>query len=75
MREVLPGIVIDPEIRGGKPVIKRTQVPVDVLLGKLAGGAMYEELMREYDLTRAQILAALRYAAMVLGEEQVKVIL
>jgi uncharacterized protein (DUF433 family) len=46
MREISPGIIIDPEIRGGKPVIKGTRVPADILLGKLAGGATYEELMQ-----------------------------
>jgi uncharacterized protein (DUF433 family) len=75
MQEISPGITIDPEIRGGKPVIKGTRVPVDILLGKLAGGTTYEELMQEYDLTRDQIFAALRYAAAVLGEERVKAIL
>lgn len=75
MREILPGIIIDPEIRGGKPVIKGTRVPIDILLGKLAGGAPYEELMQEYDLTREQIFAALRYAAAVVGEERAKAIL
>ncbi|MEW6572186.1 MAG: DUF433 domain-containing protein [Bacillota bacterium] len=75
MREILPGIIIDPEIRGGKPVIKGTRVPADIILGKLAGGATYEEVMQEYDLTREQIFAALRYAAAVLGEERVKAIL
>ncbi|MGO0121836.1 DUF433 domain-containing protein [Desulfothermobacter acidiphilus] len=31
---ILPGIILNPEIRGGKPVIEVTRVPVDVLLGK-----------------------------------------
>ncbi|MGQ9532468.1 MAG: DUF433 domain-containing protein [Desulfotomaculales bacterium] len=61
--EISPGIVVDPGVRAGKPVIKGTRVPVDVVLGRTAGGATYDELMREYDLTRDQILAALRYAA------------
>jgi len=72
--EISRGIVVDPEVRGGKPVIKGTRLPVDVLLGKMAGGATFEEIMREYDLTRDQILAALRYAAEVLGDERVRAI-
>lgn len=72
--EISPGIVVDPEVRGGKPVIKGTRLPVDVLLGKMAGGATFEEIMREYDLTREQILAALRYAAEVLSDERVRAI-
>ena len=31
-------IVIDPEVRHGKPVIRNTRVPVDIILGSLAGG-------------------------------------
>ena len=31
-------IVIDPEIMGGKPVIKGTRVPLQVIIGSLAGG-------------------------------------
>ena len=44
-------------------MIKGTRVPVDLVLGKLAGGMTYEEVMAEYELTRADILAALRYAS------------
>ncbi|MBU4533422.1 MAG: DUF433 domain-containing protein [Firmicutes bacterium] len=39
MKEISPGIVIDPDIKGGKPVIKGTRVPVDLFLGWLAGGS------------------------------------
>lgn len=74
MREVFPGIIVDPEIRGGKPVIKGTRIPVDLLLGKLASGAAYEEVMQEYDLTREDIYVALKYAAKLLSEEQVKAV-
>ncbi|MDA8336149.1 MAG: DUF433 domain-containing protein [Peptococcaceae bacterium] len=41
MKEIMPGITIDPGIRGGKPVLSGTRVPVDLILGKLAGGASY----------------------------------
>lgn len=37
-------IIIDPEIRHGKPVIKGTRVPVDVILGYLAGGMEIREI-------------------------------
>jgi len=74
VREIFPGIAVDPEIKGGKPVIKGTRIPVDLLLGKLAGGAKYEEVMEEYELTRDQIFAVLRYAANIISGEQVKAI-
>lgn len=45
-------IIIDPEIRHGKPVIKGTRVPVDVILGSLAGGMEIREIAEEYGITR-----------------------
>lgn len=75
MKEILPGIAIDPDIRGGKPVLSGTRVPVELVLGKLAGGASYAEIKKEYELTQDQILAALRYAAQIASDEQVKAIL
>ena len=41
-------IIIDPEIRHGKPVIKGTRVSVDVILGSLAGGISVEEVATEF---------------------------
>jgi uncharacterized protein (DUF433 family) len=61
--EIAPRIAVDEKARFGKPVISGTRVPVDLILAKLAGGMMYEEIMTEYDLTREDISAALNYAA------------
>ena len=36
MKEIVLGITVDREVRFGKPVIKGTRVPVDLVLGKLA---------------------------------------
>jgi len=71
MKEITPGIIVDDRICFGKPVIKGTRVPVEIVLGKLAGGAQIDEVMREYELSREQVLAALRYAAAVIAEEEV----
>jgi uncharacterized protein (DUF433 family) len=72
--EIAPRISIDEKVRFGKPVIKGTRVPVDLVIGKLAGGMTYEEVMSEYDLTREDILAALDYAAKHLSDEEVRAI-
>jgi uncharacterized protein (DUF433 family) len=69
MKEIAPGITIDPKIRFGKPVIKGTRVPVDLIVGKIAGGMTIDEVAKEYDLKREQILAALRYAAEIVKKE------
>jgi len=70
-REIAPGIVVDDRVCFGKPVVKGTRVPVEVVLGKLAGGASVDEVMTEYDLSREQVLAVLRYAVSVIAEEEV----
>ncbi|MBI5740114.1 MAG: DUF433 domain-containing protein [Nitrospirae bacterium] len=72
--EIAPRITIDEKVRFGKPVIKGTRVPVDLVLGKLAAGMTYEEVMAEYDLAREDILAALDYAAKHLSNEEVRAI-
>ena len=69
MKEIAPGIIVAPEIQGGRPVIKGTRIPVDLVLGKIAGGMTIEELTREYNLKREDIFAALKYAAQVIKEE------
>ncbi|MBI2303594.1 MAG: DUF433 domain-containing protein [Chloroflexi bacterium] len=63
-------ITINPEIMGGKPVIKGTRVPVQVVIGSLAGGMTVEEVCREYRLAQEDVLAALAYAAEALAEER-----
>ena len=60
--EIFKGITIDPKVRFGKPTIAGTRTPVDLVVGKIATGMTIEEVMEEYDLTRVQVQAALRYA-------------
>ncbi len=72
--EIAPRITIDERIRFGKPVIKGTRVPVDLILGKLAGGMTYDEVMMEYDLNKEDILASLDYAAKLLADEEVRAV-
>lgn len=64
-------IVIDPGIRQGKPVIRGTRVPVDLILGSLAGGMTPDEVAREYGITKEDISAALAYASEIMGGEEV----
>ena len=72
--DIAPRITIDEKVRFGKPVIKGTRVPVDLIIGKLAGGMTYEEVMSEYDLIKEDILAALDYAAKHLSDEEVRAV-
>jgi uncharacterized protein (DUF433 family) len=72
MREIAPRIVVDEAVRFGRPVLRGTRVPVDLVVGKLAGGMSMEAVAAEYGLEREDILAALAYAAQVLGDERVR---
>lgn len=72
--EIAPRVMVDEKVRFGKPVIKGTRVPVDLIIGKLAGGMTYEEVMAEYDLSKEDILAALDYAAKRLSGEEVRAV-
>jgi uncharacterized protein (DUF433 family) len=66
-------IVIDPSVRHGKPIIKGTRVPLEIILGSLAGGMAIEEIVGEYDLQKEDVLAALAYAARVIAGEEISV--
>jgi len=70
--EIAPKIEVNEKVRFGKPVIKGTRVPVDLILGKLGAGMTYEEVMAEYELTREDILAVLSYASKHLADEEVR---
>ncbi len=73
MKEIAPGVTVDREVRFGKPVIKGTRVPVDLVIGKLAGGMTVEEIMSEYSLRRDDVQNALSYAARLIREEEIRV--
>jgi uncharacterized protein (DUF433 family) len=72
--EIAPRIVVDPDIRFGKPVIKGTRITAALVVAKLAGGMTMDEVAREYDLTEEDIRAALGYAAQVLSSEEVGIL-
>lgn len=68
------GIMVDEKVRHGKPIIEGTRITVDEVLGMLEGGMTYEEIEKEYGLSKDNILAVIRYAAsFVRGEEVHKV--
>jgi uncharacterized protein (DUF433 family) len=57
-------IHIDPAIHGGDACILGTRVPVSVIVGSVADGDAWEDVLGSYpQLKREDIQAALRYAA------------
>ncbi|MEZ4866473.1 MAG: DUF433 domain-containing protein [Caldilineaceae bacterium] len=73
MLQLAPRIVVDPTIRFGKPIIQGTRISVAQVLAKLAGGMTMDELMQEYELSQADIRAALHYASIKVDEEEILV--
>ena len=56
-------IVSTPAVLRGKPRIKGSRIPVSLILGYLAAGTTYDEIIKELpDLTKDQIAACLDYA-------------
>jgi len=69
--ELLDRIEINPKVMLGKPVIKGTRIPVELILRKLSEGATEEELLDAYPhLSHEDIQAALAYAAKTLAYEE-----
>jgi uncharacterized protein (DUF433 family) len=72
--ELAPRIVVDPDIRFGKPIIKGTRVPVNLVVAKVAGGMSFTALVEEFDLSRDDIRAALAYAARLIEDEEIRLV-
>ena len=64
-------IAIDPKVMGGKRVIAGTRVPVQTIIGALAGGDDIPRVCEQFLLKEEDVRAALAYAADVLKDERV----
>ena len=63
-------IEINPDIMGGKPVVRGTRVPVELVLRKLGAGMMPEAIIADHPrLTPEDIRAAQAFAADYLADE------
>ena len=63
-------IEMNPDIMGGKPVIRGTRIPVELVLRKLGTGMTMDDVLADHPrLTREDILAAQAFAADYLADE------
>ena len=70
-KALLKRIVADPKIMLGKPVIRGTRLTVQIIVEKIAYGATFEEIEKDYPfITTDDIRAALLYAAKSLSREE-----
>ena len=64
-------ITVDPNRMRGLPCIRDTRVTVSAVLGQLAAGRSAEDVLDDYPyLERADILAALEFAAAAVQERE-----
>lgn len=66
-------IVVDPRIMVGKPVIRGTRIPVELILKLLAQGVAVEELISSKyypHLKREDVYAAIEYATERVRDER-----
>lgn len=65
-------IEANPEVVLGKPVIRGTRVPVELILRRISEGATEEDLLASYPhLTRDDIRAAVAFAADTIAYEEI----
>jgi uncharacterized protein (DUF433 family) len=65
-------IEANPDVMLGKPVIRETRVPVELILRRMSEGATEEDLLASYPhLTRDDIRAAVAFAADTIAYEEI----
>ncbi|HDR51421.1 MAG TPA: DUF433 domain-containing protein [Mariniphaga anaerophila] len=63
-------IEANPEIMYGKPVIKGTRIPVDLILEKMSNGTNFQTIISDYpDLNEEDLYACLAYATSLIRNE------
>jgi len=72
--ELLKRVEVSAKIMAGKPVIRGTRIPVELILDVLAEDIPIAEILQAYpDLTREDIRAAVAYASASLRAEEVRI--
>ena len=70
--QLLRRVMSDPKIMVGKPIIRGTRIPVEMIVRMVAQGMTAQEILADYPrLEPEDIAAALHYAAATLAHEDV----
>jgi len=70
---LLARITVNPDIFGGKPIVRGRRLAVEHVLGMLAAGDSMDDLLREYPwLERDDVQACLVYARRLVGHERIE---
>jgi uncharacterized protein (DUF433 family) len=72
-QELLKRITFNPDIFGGKPIIRGRRLAIEHLLGMLAAGDSPNDLLNAYPwLEQADIQACLLYAHKLVAQERIE---
>lgn len=70
---LLKRITVNPDIFGGKPIIRGRRLAVEHVLGMLAAGDSLKTILDGYPwLEQADIQACLLYARKIIGNERIE---
>lgn len=70
-KELISRITVNPEIFGGKPIIRGRRIAVEHILGMLAAGSTPDEILQGYPfLEKEDIQACLVYAYRLSANER-----
>ena len=69
-------IEMNPKVMMGKPVIKGSRIPIELILRKLSEGATKDDLLDAYPRLKTEdIHAAIGYAADILAHEETIIVM
>jgi uncharacterized protein (DUF433 family) len=72
---ILKRITADPEIFGGKPIIRGMRISVELILSLLAQGESLEAILDDYpELEPPDIRACLAYAHAVIANDRIEAV-
>lgn len=73
--DLIKRVTVNPEIFGGKPIIRGKRLAVEHVLGMLAAGDSPETILKGYDWMEAEdIQACLLYAHKLVSHERIELL-
>ena len=67
----LDRIQINPDVLVGKPVIRGTRISIELILNKVSAGLDWDKIQDELDITKDDIIAAIKYAEKLVANEEI----
>jgi uncharacterized protein (DUF433 family) len=70
---LLARITANPNIFGGKPIVRGMRISVELILSLLAAGETFEAILDDYPgLVREDLLACIAYAHAIIANERIE---